>query len=65
MVGRKKPVKKTYTTSIAVAEGVLDAACEMGVSESAVINFALRDWLMKYRKEQYEAERQTEQLTTA
>ncbi|MCC5636370.1 hypothetical protein LC593_10960 [Nostoc sp. CHAB 5844] len=51
-----KPVKKSYTTSTAIADEVKGVAQEMGVAESAIVNFALRDWLMNYRKEQYEAD---------
>ncbi|NDJ20924.1 hypothetical protein GS682_04550 [Nostoc sp. B(2019)] len=50
-----KQVKKSYTTSPAIADEVVSIADEMGVAESAIVNFALRDWLMNYRREQHEA----------
>lgn len=59
-----KQVKKSYTTSAAIASEVVEIADEMGVAESAIVNFALRDWLMNYRKEQYEAASRTAQIAT-
>ncbi|MHC5779221.1 hypothetical protein [Nostoc sp.] len=60
--GSEKPVKKSYTTSIATASEVVTIAKALAVPESAIVNLALRDWLMKYRKEQYEAQTSSGQV---
>ncbi|MEH1821509.1 MAG: hypothetical protein V7L31_20920 [Nostoc sp.] len=47
--------KKPYTTSDAIAEEVARVSEEMGIPESSIVTFALRQFLLSYRKEQYEA----------
>jgi hypothetical protein len=56
MVVKAKPIKKSYTTSTAMADEVTTVSNEMGVPESSIINFALRAWLINYRREQSEVQ---------
>lgn len=58
VAGRKqraaKLVKKSYMTSETTASE-MEGVCElMGVTESAIVNFALRYWLANYYKVKHE-----------
>ncbi|MEH1808530.1 hypothetical protein [Nostoc sp.] len=58
--------KKSYTTSDAIAEEVAKVSEEMGIPESSIVTFALRQFLLTYRKEQHEArERDADILKTS
>lgn len=46
--------RKSYTTSSLIADELIQVAEEMGVPESSIVNFALKQFLWSYRqKEQF------------
>ncbi|QKQ75568.1 hypothetical protein [Nostoc sp. TCL240-02] len=47
--------KKTYTTSDSIAGALAKVSEEMGIPESSIVTFALRQFLLNYQKEQHEA----------
>ena len=49
----------------AIAEEVAKVSEEMGVPESSIVTFALRQFLLNYRKEQHEARERVHSLVTA
>jgi hypothetical protein len=57
--------KKSYTTSDAIAEEVARVSQEMGIPESSIVTFALRQFLLNYRKEQHEARERDHSLASA
>ncbi|WP_414755606.1 hypothetical protein [Anabaena sp. CCY 9910] len=46
--------RKSYTTSSAIAEELAQVAEAMGVPESSIVTFAIRQYLLNYRKEEGE-----------
>jgi DNA-binding PadR family transcriptional regulator len=59
--------RKSYTTSEQIADELIQVAEEMGVPESSIVNFALKQFLWNYRQQERQAEipENLRQLTTA